>query len=113
MSLNTAELNELQRLEDIALNAAIPVSELIEGSFVTDGGASPFVYIPFEGEVNGEGDELHATVAVDTLDNGEHAKWTIHYDFGEEVWVSEYDSTTDPAVVAAWAKETLDTYRAS
>lgn len=111
MSISTVELEELQRLEDISTNAAAAVSDLIEGSFVSNDGAASFVYISFPGEVNSEGDEMHATAGVDTLDNGENAKWIIHYDFGVEIWESEFDHTTDPATVVAWVNETLAKHR--
>lgn len=100
MNMTAEKIAELEMLEELSETAAIAVSGLIEGTFVENDGASTFVYIPIT-------EDLHATAAIDTLDHGVDAKWTIHYDFGVEVWTSEYDSKTAPEVVAAWVEEKL------
>jgi hypothetical protein len=106
MALTDQDMQELERLEKISTVAAEAVSQLIPGSFVDNDGAATFVYIQLEDSIDG----LHATAAVDTFDHGEGAKWTIHYEYGTEVWTSDYDSTTSTAVVAEWIQDTLKDY---
>jgi hypothetical protein len=111
MTISPEDIAATEEWESICNGSAVELSKEIEGSFVADDGGGAFVYIPFPGEVNSEGDEMHATVAVDQNEDGSWRNWFIQYDFGVEVWDSGYDYKADPKVVAAWVTETLSEYR--
>lgn len=112
MSINQTEAEAQDAWDRIATEAADKVAALIPGSDIANDGGGEYIYIPFPGEVNMYGEDLHATVAFEKLEDGTVRNWFIQYDFGVEVWDSEYDYKTDPAVVVAWVNETLAKHRA-